>query len=96
MPIDFTTQIDDSVTCESCNAKCCRLEVMLISDTGVPRHLVAIDKWGGMIMNRLDDGWCEALDRITMSCSIYENRPKICRDLDMGGIECISEREGNV
>lgn len=65
---------------------------MLISDTGVPEHLVAVNAQGGESMARLDDGWCAALDRNTMRCTIYEKRPQICRDFEMGGYECIAER----
>jgi Fe-S-cluster containining protein len=43
-------------------------------------------------MNRLDDGWCSALDRQTHLCTIYENRPWICREFEMGSDECQSER----
>ncbi|HAJ92490.1 MAG TPA: zinc/iron-chelating domain-containing protein [Gammaproteobacteria bacterium] len=87
-----TTLPDTEVTCAACDACCCRLEVMLITDTGVPENYIEVDKWGGMTMARLDDGWCSALDRNTMLCMIYEKRPKVCRDFEMGGYECISER----
>ena len=96
MTIDSTTRSDTEVTCASCEACCCRLEVMLISDTGVPDNYIEIDKWGGMIMARLEDGWCSALDRISMNCMIYQNRPKICRELKMGGEECLAERAANL
>jgi len=65
---------------------------MLITDTGVPDKYVAVDEWGGMTMARLDDGWCAALDRETMLCGIYEKRPWICREFEMGGYECLEER----
>ena len=81
-----------SVTCRSCAAYCCRLEVMLITDTGVPESYIAYDKWGGATMLRLDDGWCAALDRATMLCTIYERRPLICREFAMGSDDCIAER----
>jgi Fe-S-cluster containining protein len=45
-------------------------------------------------MLRLDDGWCAALDRDTMMCTIYERRPLICREFEMGAPECLTEREG--
>ncbi|NLC09103.1 MAG: YkgJ family cysteine cluster protein, partial [Gammaproteobacteria bacterium] len=48
---------------------------------------------GGETMLRLDDGWCSALDRDTYSCTIYENRPWICREFEMGSHECLEERE---
>ncbi len=92
MTIEVPVQIDAEVSCAKCEACCCRLEVMLITDTSVPDKYIEIDKWGGMRMARLSDGWCSALDRNSMSCMIYENRPKICRDLEMGGYDCISAR----
>ena len=96
MKIEATALPDTVVTCASCEACCCRLEVMLISDTGVPDNHVVMDKWGGSYMARLDDGWCSALDRNTMMCTIYQQRPKICRELEMGGYECISEQAANL
>ena len=84
---------EDNVTCSTCAASCCRLEVMLISDTGVPAHFIDEDQWGGRTMLRLDDGWCAALDRNTMLCTIYEKRPLICREFAMGSDECKAERQ---
>ena len=65
---------------------------MIISDTGVPEKHIAFDKFGGETMLRLDDGWCSALDRETFLCTIYENRPWICREFEMGSYECLEER----
>lgn len=81
------------VSCSTCNAACCRMEVMLITDTGVPERFVATDQWGGQTMLRLDDGWCAALDRSTMLCTIYEKRPLICREFEMGGRDCLVARD---
>ena len=96
MTIEATNRPATGVTCANCEACCCRLEVLLITDTGVPGNFTEVDKWGGMRMARLDDGWCSALDRNTMLCMIYEERPKICRDFDMREYECISERAANL
>ena len=96
MTIDTTTLPNSDVTCVNCEACCCRLEVMLITDTGVPDTFIEIDKWGGIRMARLEDGWCSALDRDTMICTIYEKRPWICRTFEMGEYECISERAANL
>ncbi len=93
--IESVTLPDSNVSCSNCQACCCRLEVMLITETGVPERFIEEDEWGGLTMARLDDGWCAALDRTTMSCSIYENRPFICREFEMGGYECIAERAAN-
>lgn len=80
------------VSCAACEACCCRLEVMLIGDNDVPAALTAQDRWGGWVMRRLDDGWCAALSRSTLRCTIYAQRPGICRDFPMGEDECLAER----
>ncbi|WP_158770302.1 YkgJ family cysteine cluster protein [Paraglaciecola sp. L1A13] len=93
MTIDVTNlPTSEVVTCATCRANCCRLEVMLITETGVPEKFIAEDDWGGQVMHRLEDGWCAAVDRETMLCTIYENRPLICREFEMGGFECLDER----
>lgn len=92
MSIKVTHLPEADVTCSNCQACCCRLEVMILTDTGVPDRHVAVDRWGSESMLRLDDGWCSALNRETLMCTIYENRPLICREFDMGSYECISER----
>ena len=93
MTIKVTNLTDDTVTCATCKANCCRLEVMLITDTAVPEKYVEFDQWGGMSMSRLDDGWCAAVDRDTMLCTIYDKRPLICREFEMGSVECLLERD---
>ena len=85
------TELTD-VTCSTCQASCCRLEVFLITDTGVPEHFVRTDQYGGRTMNQLDDGWCAALNRNTMNCMIYEKRPLVCREFATGSHECLVER----
>jgi Fe-S-cluster containining protein len=92
MTIEAATLPDTEDSCLGCEACCCRLEVLLITDTGVPDRYIEVDKWGGRRMARLDDGWCSALDRNTMLCSIYEKRPGICRELETGEYECLTER----
>lgn len=87
---------NSDVSCSDCEACCCRLEVLLLSDTGVPERFIEIDRWGGMTMHRLDDGWCIALDRDTMMCTIYDKRPLVCREYKMGDPDCIIERDANL
>lgn len=57
-----------------------------------PRFTVR-DDHGMETMARADDGWCVALDRNTMLCRIYQQRPAICRSFSMGGPYCRDERE---
>ncbi|HUT42165.1 MAG TPA: YkgJ family cysteine cluster protein [Gammaproteobacteria bacterium] len=96
MTIETTTRPDAEVTCANCEACCCRLEVLLITETGVPEIYIETDEWGGRRMARLDDGWCSALDRSTMLCMIYDRRPWVCREFEMGSFECLSERAANL
>jgi Fe-S-cluster containining protein len=84
--------IDAAITCASCKANCCRLEVMILGDDDVPPEFTEEDRWGGFVMARSGDGWCAALDRHTMLCGIYERRPTVCRDFQLGGSDCIAER----
>ena len=88
MLLEVTNLIDPAISCSTCRAGCCRLEVMLLTDTGVPDAHVSTDQWGAETMTRLDDGWCSALDRFSMLCTIYENRPWVCREVEMGSYEC--------
>ncbi len=83
-----------TITCATCRACCCKLEVMLMGEDDVPPELSETDRWGGQIMARLADGWCAALDRNTMRCRIYERRPTVCRDFELAGSDCIAERAG--
>ncbi|WP_295893301.1 YkgJ family cysteine cluster protein [uncultured Vibrio sp.] len=85
--------VTPEILCSNCQACCCRLEVVILTDTGVPEHHIAYDRWGGETMLRLDDGWCSAVDRETLMCTIYENRPLICREFEMGSYECRDERD---
>lgn len=78
--------------CADCLAWCCRLEVLCLSDTGVPPRYLTRDRWGRTLMRRLDDGWCAALDRERMRCLIYPWRPLLCREYPMGGEDCLAER----
>lgn len=84
--------VDPSVRCEECPAACCRKQVLLFGDAGVPPHLTVIADWGGDVMARLGDGWCAALDRGSLRCGIYPRRPQVCRDVVMGGAECLAAR----
>jgi Fe-S-cluster containining protein len=94
--IAVNSSVEEDVSCANCKACCCRLEVFLMTDTGVPERLVDVDQWGSETMRRSDDGWCVALDRNTLMCSIYENRPLVCREFEMGEAECLTERKAHM
>ncbi|XQR90048.1 YkgJ family cysteine cluster protein [Stutzerimonas urumqiensis] len=94
LPTDADVPSRTTVTCDTCTARCCRLQVMLLTDTGVPERYIEVDAQGSEYMARLDDGWCAALDRNTLNCTIYDRRPLICREFEMGGEDCLIEQQG--
>ena len=86
-------RIDAAVRCADCAAVCCRLTVVLLPGDSVPAWLTDSDERGLEIMAKGDDGWCVALDRHSMRCTIYERRPQICAEFAMGGVYCRDERD---
>ncbi|WP_299261344.1 YkgJ family cysteine cluster protein [uncultured Kushneria sp.] len=85
----------EGVSCFNCEACCCRLLVMLDDDDlarGVPYGLLEEDEWGGVVMRQDEEGWCAAVDRDTMLCSIHPRRPQVCRDFEEGSYQCREER----
>ena len=87
--------IDRSVSCSACEAICCRLTVVLMPDDHVPAEMVERDPNGVALLKRGEDGWCVAVDREQMRCSIYEQRPAACRRFVMGGNYCCAVREAH-
>ncbi len=85
--------VDPRVDCTRCEAVCCRLTVVLMPDDHVPDHLTARSEHGLEVMARDEDGWCAAIDPLHLHCSIYAQRPTICRMFAMGGSQCLEVRE---
>jgi Fe-S-cluster containining protein len=94
--LETTPQPDPEVTCADCQACCCRLQVMLITETGVPAQFIEKDKTGVEFMAQGEDGWCVAVDRQTMMCTIYEVRPWVCREYEVGDYECLDDRAAHL
>ena len=44
--------IDPTITCASCRANCCRLEVMIFGEDDVPPEFTEMDRWGGRLVRR--------------------------------------------
>lgn len=96
MSIEFRDDdeiVDPTVSCQSCDAVCCRLTVVVMPEDDVPRHLVERNSRGLDVMARGEDGWCIAVDHAHMRCGIYSQRPEICRKFAMGSAFCREERE---
>lgn len=88
----YAESIDPRVHCDACEAVCCRLTVVLMPDDHVPAWLVHRDAHGMETLAKGEEGWCAALDPVSMRCSIYEERPGICRKYAMGGPSCRHEQ----
>ena len=91
-PDNYAESVDPSVHFTSCEAVCCRLTVVLMPDDHVPEWLVEHDDHGMETLAKGEDGWCAALDPLTMRCTIYADRPGICRKYAMGSPSCRDER----
>jgi Fe-S-cluster containining protein len=81
-----------TIHCETCLASCCRLQVRLLPGDRIPGHFVDEDDHGLEVMARGDDGWCLALDRGSLRCTIHPVRPQLCRGFAVGSRECLEER----
>lgn len=92
-PDPYAARVDPSVRCGDCEAVCCRLTVVLMPDDRVPAWLVDRDTHGLDTLAKGEDGWCLAVDRNTSRCTIYHQRPTICRKFAMGSPSCRDERE---
>jgi len=91
MPIEMRDDdelIDPTVHCDDCEAVCCRLLVIVEAGDRVPRGTTTPYEGGLQVMPRSEDGWCAAIDRPSMRCGIYEQRPETCRRFTMGGGYC--------
>lgn len=74
-----------SIDCENrmhlCRAACCRLRFAL-SVQDVEEGTVKWDLGRPYMIRHSADGYCHQLDRTTLQCGIYENRPIVCRGYD--------------
>lgn len=77
--------------CQTCGGRCCAgwtIDVLPGLDE-VPDRMVKEDRLLGPVM-RERNGACIALR--DGRCSIYESRPKVCRDFEAGGDACRDRR----
>lgn len=92
-PDPYAERIDPGVDCVACDAVCCRLTVVVMPEDRVPRALVDRTPEGLEVMARNEEGWCIAVDPLHLRCTIYEQRPGICRKFAMGSPYCRDVRE---
>lgn len=92
-PDRYAESVDPAIHCSDCEAVCCRLTVLLMPEDAIPAWFTHRDTHGLEQMAKGEDGWCVALDRDSMRCSIYAQRPAMCRKFAMGGPYCRDERK---
>ena len=81
--------------CAECNAACCRepWDVDCGGSVGVPPELTEPGVWGSPKMRRHPRvACCIALDPETNRCTIYDVRPNVCRNFEVGSEECLDLR----
>jgi len=88
----YSESVDPRVSCDDCEAVCCRLTVVVMPEDHVPAWLIDRDTHGMETLAKGEDGWCLAVDPNTSRCTIYEDRPGICRKYAMGSPSCRDER----
>lgn len=79
--------------CQVCNQACCRMGYIIPIKEGdiIPEHLM---EWDDSQVHRvmiMKGDICAALK--DGQCMIYENRPTVCRDFEVGGQDCLTARK---
>ena len=77
----------DIPACVGC-ARCCHLLVELKTDVDFVPEKFVVTYNGARFMDQRGDGACAALDLVSRLCTIYEERPWVCRQFDRGGTLC--------
>jgi len=73
--------IDCAKMLKQCNAKCCSLTFALTKDE-VGRGNVRHDPEMPFFVLREKDGFCYHFNRLSLKCTVWEDRPERCRRYD--------------
>lgn len=72
---------DDDGRKKQCKAVCCSF-IFALTKRDVERGLIQWNPKRPYFIARDEDGYCPHLDRETLHCTIWENRPERCRNYD--------------
>lgn len=75
--------------CGTCSGLCCRIPAHVSEDEAERLPAWLMD---GTKLRRDDAGACVALDDANR-CTIYQDRPEVCRRFEEGGAHCLLLRE---
>ena len=75
--------------CQGCGG-CCYLVVELEEGEQVPDDRTTIHEDGARVLQQRDDYACVYLDPESRLCTIYEQRPQVCRDFERGTGLCFT------
>ena len=81
------------VLCERCGNACCKMGYVIPIREGdkVPLDLTEWDaSHVHRVMIMVDDTCIALVDGI---CTIYDDRPLVCRDYEIGGRDCLNARK---
>jgi uncharacterized protein len=80
--------LDNLPACAGCGS-CCHLVVELVTGVDDVPEAFVVEHSGVRCMDQRGNGACVALDSSTRLCTIYERRPKACRDFNRGEALCL-------
>ena len=75
------TVIDCSTRIQGCRAACCTLTFALTRDE-VKKGIIKHNQEKPFFISRNTDGYCTHLDRNSMECTVWNDRPLRCRRYD--------------
>jgi Fe-S-cluster containining protein len=90
------TRLETELDCSDCGA-CCRSAYDAV-DVGrrepvVARHPALVRAHDGRLALERAGDRCAALDgELAYRCTIYDDRPRTCRDFERGGRHCLDAR----
>ena len=82
-----TRNPDDLPACAGCG-RCCHLVVELVEGVDEVPETMVVEHDGVRCMEQRGNGACVALDPLTLLCTIYEARPRTCREFKRGEDLC--------
>jgi len=72
---------DDGGRRKQCKAVCCSF-IFALTKSDVEKGIIQWNPKRPFFIARDDDGYCPHLDRKTLQCTIWEDRPERCRNYD--------------